>query len=273
LKEQQRKQISDERKAILMRKKLESADSTKSFPELRRDYLLRMITNVSQIGFYSTYTVYFYLNPETLGSETIPILGLNASLTLISIATIMLALGTFFNYRHFKRIIKSESRAYCLFTSISVAECLESGDRVRAAFFAEKLFEVFPLFARNTKVQVGPWKTDLAKILEYDVEETYLSRKAIGSLIRLEKIRTLSSAFYSLADQLFSKDAPNNYDAFHESLHKIVESTKKYRRKELTFFEKHPNLKNTLAELSEYTKLITVLILSFILWLTFGYGK
>lgn len=256
-----------------MKEKRESADSAKSFPELRRDYRLRMITNVLQVGVYSTYTVYLYLNPEELGSGTIPMLGWNTVLTLVSLGIVSLALATFFQYRHFKGIVKSESRAYCLFISISAAECLESGEKVKAAFFAEKLFEIFPLFARNIKVKVGPWKTDLSKILEHDVEETYLSRKAIGSLIRLGKIRTLSSTFYSLADQLFSKDASNDYDAFHESLSKIVESSKKYRHEEPTFFEKHPNLKNTLTEISEYSKLTIVVILLFILWLTFGYGK
>jgi len=224
-----------------------------------------------QICFYTVYAIYLYLNPEVLPSETIPFLGWNASLTLISLATIIFALVTFFDFFHVKRKTKQKIKEYCLFTSISSAKCLESGDKVRAAFYAEKFFRAFPIFTGNTKFEIGPWKTSLAEVFEHDIKEFYYSRKAIGPTIM--KGETLSDEFYSLADQLFSKDAPSNYDIVQESLRKIIESTKPYRRKELTFFDKHPKLKGTLAELSEYVKLTIVLIISFILWLIFGYAK
>lgn len=273
MKKQQQKPISDERKSTLIREKRESVESVKSLLTLRKGYHSIMVSNGLQACFYLFIALYAYSNPEELGAHTIPLLGWNAVGTLISLGTLLFALATFLHYFNFKRRIKRGLRAYCLFTSISATECLESGDKVRAAFFAEKLFEVFPMFARNTKIEIDPWKTSLDKMLEHDVEEIDYSRGAVGPAIMMSENKTLSGAFYSLADQLFSKDASNNYGAVQESLHTIVELTKEYRRKKLTFFDKHSNLKNTLAGLSEYLKLTIAFILSFVLWLTLGYGK
>ena len=273
MKKQQQKRVSNERKSILIKEKNESVQPVKSFLSIRDLYRTTILSNIVQILGYSLIGLSHYLDPEKSASENIPFLGGNAGLTIFLIGMLTLALATFVFHFDSKRKFKKRLRAYCLFTSVSAAESLETGDKIKGGFFAEKLFEIFPMFARYTQVKIGPWKTNLAKIIKHDTEEVYSSRREIVYAIMEKESETLSDVFYLLAEQLFSKEIPNNYSAGQESLRKIVETTKGYRRKKLTFFDKHPYLKNTLEVISEYVKLTIVLILSFLLWLTFGYGK
>lgn len=255
--------VLEKEKLNLMMKKRESAENAESFLSLRKSYRQPMVSNLAQIFLNLSYFIYYTTLDERLD--------LNTSI-IFSLGITMLALGTFFHFRHYIKKSKEWLRPYCLFTSLSAGECLDSGDKVRSAFFAERLFEYFPMFAKNTKVKIHPWETDLAKMLEYDVEEVYRSRTAIGSAIMVGKTETLSDAFYTLADELFSKENPSNFDAIQESLQKLIASTKEYRPKKLTFLDKHPYLKNTLIQISEYTKLTIALAIPFMLWLIFGYG-
>jgi hypothetical protein len=196
--------------------------------------------------------------------------------------TVMLnALAFFLIY--FTTPLRKTWKPTCFFYSVCAAEALDKAELVEGLFYLDKLLSFMSKFSNQEKTGIR-----YAENEERCSISCYVNLDSIfhSKLCKLKQQKdailktvdesgdmcfTFANNFYILADSLFSRKDLNRVN---KSLDFILESSEKNFRQE-TYLERHKNL-NAVTRTTfsaETLAAIIPIVVPFLLWLMFGYGK
>jgi hypothetical protein len=163
----------------------------------------------------------------------------------------------------------------CFYYSTSVADSLEHGKLVEASFYIDKLISFINPYAKTRKIQIETFTVGLKELFHEKIENLCDQKKAVVKAVRESGVLSgiFANHLYILAGSIFSAEDFDKNKA-NDSLCYLVELSQEHFQD--TFLERHKTTNSNLKLTADVRELVFVLIpiiVPFILWLIFGYGK